>query len=108
MAKPTDQMSFPINENSAKRTPPTALEIQQQKQAKLDDAASASITKLEKSIARAHFVVGELVLKNPDLLALVQPHIESRLQKESSAYKVVQEYAANVAQVAGLKELLRR
>ena len=96
-------MAFPINENSAKRTPPTALEIQQQKQAKLDDAASASMTKLDKSIARAHFVVGELVLKIPELFALVQPHIESRLSKESSAYKVVQENATKVTQVNGLQ-----
>jgi phosphoenolpyruvate-protein kinase (PTS system EI component) len=106
MPKPTDQMFFDNTEDSAKRKPLlTALEIQKQKHAKLDDDTSASITKLEKSIARAHFVVGQLVLQNPELFALVKAHLE---KKQSSAYKVVQEYTDNVTQVAGLKELLRR
>ena len=108
MPNTTDQLSFLNNEDSAKRKPLTALETQQQKQAKLNDATAASINKLEKSIARAYYVVGELVLQNPDVLALIHAHLDSRLDKQSFAYKVVHDYAANVTQVAGLKELLRR
>jgi hypothetical protein len=93
MKKPTDQMFFDNNEDSAKRKPfLTALEIQKKKQAKLDDDTSVSIGKLEKSISRAHFIVGELVLKNPELFALIKPEVDSHLDKESSAYNVVQEY----------------
>ena len=108
MAKPTDQMFFDNNEDSAKRKPLTALEIQQQKQAKLNDSTLASISKLEKSISRAHYVVGELIMRNPELFALVKLDLDRHLGKEGAAYKVVHDYAGNVAQVAGLKELLHR
>jgi hypothetical protein len=76
-----------------------------QKIARLRDSIATKITGLERSLARAHFVVGKIMLSNPDLLIPVMPQLEPHLGKLGSARAAVDNYSATVAELKHLKGL---
>ena len=108
MPTPTDQTFFNNNEDSAKRKPLNIAAKLQQKQEKLNDEKTTFISEIESSIRYAHFAVGEVVMKNPELWALIQPHLDRFLKKGTSKYDSVNDYSNNTTEVAELKKQLRR
>jgi len=104
-------MKPPITESTAplfpdERVPrPRKSTLLAQTQARLQDMAANETAKLEKRLQRAHFAVGEIILNDPELLALVAPKLEPHLEKLGSARKVVDEHTANRAELDELKRL---
>lgn len=81
---------------------PTNLE---QKLARVRDAMAKRASTLEKARSRARFLVGEIVLENPDLLALVASQFEPHLAKLGSARKAVDDYPSTLASLEQIKKL---
>ena len=97
-------MPLPIGAQTA--SPAPELESIRHRLEKIRDDVAKRISDLEKSRSRARFVVGEIVLDDPELLALVSPHLARYLPKLGSARKVIDEYPQTIAKIAELKKLL--
>lgn len=100
-------MALPIHCQSNKPDPTKELLLIDHKIAKLGDQIAKSSRKAEKAIARAHYVMGEIILGDQNLLALVAPHLGPHLAKLGSARVTVDEYQANVAKLTHLKNSWR-
>ena len=77
-----------------------------QQYARLADKTTSEISRLQKRRARAHFLVGELVLTNPEIWELIRPKLEPRLDELGSGRKAVDDYPETVAQIEALKKFL--
>jgi hypothetical protein len=96
------QMPLPMGTQS---NPPPASNKMEQDLARIRDSIAERMSRLEKSMARAHFTVGKIVLQEPTLLALVAPHLEAHVSKLGSARNAVDNYAATVAELKRLGSL---
>ena len=76
-----------------------------QRLAKLRDEVSRKSAVLERSLARAHYLMGEIVLKNPEMYASVRPYLGPHLAKLGSARKVVDDYLETATKLERLKNL---
>lgn len=90
---------------STQSNPLPASNKMEQDLARLRDSIAERMSRLEKSMARAHFTVGKIVLGDQTLLALIAPNLESHLNKLGSARNAVDNYAATVAELKQLGSL---
>jgi hypothetical protein len=83
---------------------PTALE---QRFARIQDDVTKEISDGERAIARAHFLIGEVVMTSPALFALISPQLEPHLVKMGpKARKPIDTYADTRAEIYRLRKLL--
>jgi hypothetical protein len=98
----SQQMPLPMGIESKPAHAPTTLE---QKLARIRDEIACKTTLIEKSQSRARFLIGEIVLDSPALLALVTPHLEPHLVKLGSARKAIDDYPQTAAELDRLRGL---
>jgi len=96
------QMPLPIGIEPKPVHQPITLE---QKIAKIRDEIATKTSRIKKSRARARYLIGEIVLDNPDLHALVALHLEPHLAKLGSARKAVDDYPKTAAKLEELRAL---
>lgn len=101
---PSNQLPLPI---SCALTSEQKLARLSEKIARLHDVTVGEVVHREKLRARAYYLVGEIVLSNPELLARVAPVLEPALAKLGPARKVVDGYSRTMDELAQFKALLR-
>lgn len=107
MKNPIETGSLFPNE-APKPSPVTKQARLSQKYARLEMETASHLSKLEKSRARAHFIVGSIVLGDGALWNTVRAGVEAKLPTVGSARKAVDTYGSTLAQIETLRGLLGR
>ena len=81
------------------------LAIALKRRARFDDEVAQSVTKLQKRQARAHFVLGELILADSKLYEVIRPQLEEHLSQLGAARRFIDEYGANRALLEEFRKL---
>lgn len=68
---------------------------------------SQELTRAEKRLQRAHYLAGEIILRNRRDFASVFPLMEPYLHQLGSARAAVDEYEKNLSEVQRLRDLLK-
>jgi hypothetical protein len=99
-----NQPSLKLTTDASKAPEPSRI---QQQYARFRDKATSELDRLEKRVKRAHFVVGEIVLSNPEIWAAVKPIIEPRLKDLGPVGQTIEDYPKIVDQIKSIKTLLK-
>ncbi|OIQ65713.1 hypothetical protein GALL_527260 [mine drainage metagenome] len=76
-------------------------------QQKINDKIAQAIRKTEKRLMRAHFILGELILSDPELNERVRPLVESYLSKLGPKRQLVDHYTPNRDLLDRLRAMMR-
>ena len=92
-------------ENSA--VPSPELDALRRLQQRLNDGALQVISKSEKRLKRAHYLLGELLLTDPDLYSQVRPFLEGHLSRLGPARQVIDNYTSIRATLVEVRAMQR-